>query len=180
MNKKVKFQLPKTKLNKNYDNSFTRPADKHILKQALKQDLYISEDKPSQKLSQDYGYGKEPSNLARIYDNEMKYRGEKDCFDFKLAIFIDHCERADIQDHIRAKAYPTVLGGVALSHYYGNIASNKQPRDFDVMYHTTQNYLEGTEYKTSRLARWDELNLELVIKENVGKSMEECLQILIR
>lgn len=72
-----------------------------------------------------------------------------------------------------------MLSGAALNHYYANIASNKQPRDFDVMCHTTQNYFEGAEYKRSRLARWDELSLGLVIKENAEKSTGVCLQILI-
>ncbi|KAI1000719.1 hypothetical protein K3495_g7477 [Podosphaera aphanis] len=127
-------------------------------------------------LHKNQGYGKELANLARMYENDMKYRGEQDSFDFKLAIFLDHCERADIPDHIRAKAYPTMLSGAALNHYYANIASNKQPRDFNVMYYTTQNYSEGGEYKRTRLARWDDLNLGLVIKENAGNQRKNVFR----
>ena len=79
----------------------------------------------------------------------MKYCGEHYSFEFKLAIFLDHCERADIPDHIQAKAYPTMPSGAALNHHNANIASNKQPHDFDVMCHTTQNYFEDAEYKRS-------------------------------
>lgn len=181
MNSKTKFEPTETKSDKNYDNSFARGlTDKYIPEQNLKQDFYSAEDINSlQKPSCNQSYGKELANLARMYDNEMKYRGEQDSFDFKLAIFLDHCERADIPDHIRPKAYLTMLSGAALNHYYANIASNNHPRDFDVMCRTTQNYFEGAEYKRSRLARWDELNLGLIIKENAGKSTGECLQILI-
>ena len=104
MNSKVKLPPPETKFDKNYDNSFTEsPSYKFTPDQDLKQDLYSPGDKPSQKSSQDQGYGKELANLARMYDNEMKYRGEQDSFEFKLAIFLDDCERAGIPDCIRVK-----------------------------------------------------------------------------
>ncbi|RKF79166.1 hypothetical protein GcC1_049034, partial [Golovinomyces cichoracearum] len=35
--------------------------------------------------------GKDLSDLARIYDPEMKYSGSKDSFDYKLTIFMDLC-----------------------------------------------------------------------------------------
>jgi hypothetical protein len=34
-------------------------------------------------------YGKELTNLAKLYTDKSKYSGEKNNFDFKLTIFID-------------------------------------------------------------------------------------------
>jgi hypothetical protein len=41
-------------------------------------------------------YGKELANLAKLYTNKSKYSGENDNFNFKLIIFIDLCQKADI------------------------------------------------------------------------------------
>jgi hypothetical protein len=40
-------------------------------------------------------YGRELANLAKLYTNELKYSGNNN-FDFKLTIFIDLCQKADI------------------------------------------------------------------------------------
>jgi hypothetical protein len=77
---------------------------------------------------QQFGYtekeqkgGRELANLVKMYTDESRYSGEDDNFDYKLIIFHDLCDRADIPDNIKAKAYPTMLRGLALNHYYSNI-----------------------------------------------------------
>lgn len=139
----------------------------------VERDLFATPDKTS-------GFGKELSNLARIYNSEMKYTGDQDSFDYKMTIFLDNCKRADIPDHVLAKAYPIMLSGPAISHYYSNMASNNQAT-FKIMCQSTKNYFEGEEYKRIRLARWEQLSLRLVINENDGKGRStcECLHILI-
>src|SRR5579871_2808323 len=87
----------------------------------------------------------------------MKYTGENDNFDFKLAIFHDLCNRADIPDHAKTKAFPTMLRSLVLDYYYANIVN--KCLDFDGICNAITNYFEGPEYKR--------------------KSTEECLQILI-
>ncbi len=42
------------------------------------------------------GHGKELANLAKLYTNEAKYSDENDSFSFKLTIFHDMCDRADV------------------------------------------------------------------------------------
>jgi hypothetical protein len=56
-----------------------------------------------------------------MYTDESRYSREDDNFNYKLIIFYDLCNRADIPDNIKAKAYPTILQGLALDHYYSNI-----------------------------------------------------------
>src|SRR6266480_1542147 len=107
----------------------------------------------------------------------MKYSGENDNFDFKLTVFHDLCNRADIPDCIKAKAFPTMLRGLALDFYYANIVNKHL--NFDGTCNAITNYFEGPEYKRSILAKWNSTSLRSVINGNAGKSTEECLQILI-
>ena len=41
-------------------------------------------------------YGKELANLAKLYTDESKYSSENDNFNFKLTIFTDLYQKADI------------------------------------------------------------------------------------
>lgn len=54
-------------------------------------------------------FGKQLGNLGKMYTDEMKYSGENDNFDYKLVIFNDFCDRADVPEAAKAKAYPTML-----------------------------------------------------------------------
>jgi hypothetical protein len=67
------------------------------------------------------GFGKELANLAKLYTEESKYSEEDDNFDYKLMIFHDLCDRADVLSRAKAKAFLTMLRGLALKHYYLNI-----------------------------------------------------------
>ena len=67
------------------------------------------------------GIGKELANLAKMYTEDNKYSGENDNFDFKLVIFHDLCDRADVPQETRIKAYPTMLRGLALDHFYTSL-----------------------------------------------------------
>ena len=41
-------------------------------------------------------YGKELANLAKLYTDKSKYSSKNDNFDFKLTIFTDLYQKADI------------------------------------------------------------------------------------
>ena len=57
----------------------------------------------------------------KIYTEDNKYSGEDNNFDFKLTIFYDLYSRANIPQEAKAKAYPIMLHGLALDHYYTNL-----------------------------------------------------------
>ena len=52
---------------------------------------------------------------------DNKYSGEDNNFNFKLAIFYNLYSRANIPQEAKVKAYPTILRGLALNHYYTNL-----------------------------------------------------------
>ena len=78
-----------------------------------------------------FGFGTVLTNLAKMYEEEYKYSGDNDNFDFKLVIFHDLCARADVLEIAKGKAYPTMLRGSALDHYYTNLNNNTQAVPFD-------------------------------------------------
>jgi hypothetical protein len=96
-------------------------------------------------------YSKELANLAKLYTNKSKYSGKNDNFNFKLTIFTDRCQKADIPKQEFSQAYSTMLRGLALDHYYTNLKSNPLGIPFDKLYEATRNYFEGPEYKRNIL-----------------------------
>ena len=71
------------------------------------------------------GYRQELSIIIKIYTKESKYGGNGDSFDFKLAIFYNIYGRANILHKAKAKAFPTMLKGLALNFFYLNNTINK-------------------------------------------------------
>ena len=55
-----------------------------------------------------------------MYIEDNKYSREDDNFDFKLTIFYNLYSRADVPQEAKVKAYPTILRGLVLDHYYTN------------------------------------------------------------
>jgi hypothetical protein len=133
-------------------------------------------------VSREQSYGRELANLAKMYTDESKYSGENDNFNYKLVIFNDICGRVDIPDTIKAKAYPMMLRGLALDHYYSSIkgAISTYNLSFNQVCESTRNYFEGPEYKRGVLGRWNSTILKAIMQKNSGKSTEDCLQLLIK
>jgi hypothetical protein len=55
------------------------------------------------------GFGRELTNLAKLYIDKSKYNRENDNFDFKLTIFCDLCSHTNIPKEAKARAFPTML-----------------------------------------------------------------------
>ena len=66
------------------------------------------------------GYGKELVNVAKLYTDDQKYSGISRNFNFKLIIFYNICNRADVSPNTYFKALPFMLIGLALNYYYNS------------------------------------------------------------
>ena len=66
------------------------------------------------------GYGKELINIVKLYINDQKYSSISGNFNFKLIIFYNICNRADIPPNAYLKALRFILIGLALNHYYNS------------------------------------------------------------
>jgi hypothetical protein len=104
-------------------------------------------------------YGRELANLAKLYTNESKYSGNNDNFNFKLTIFTDLCQKADIPKQEFCQAYSTMLRGLALDHYYINLKANPLGVSFEKLCESTCNYFKGLEYRRNILTQWNILKL---------------------
>ena len=71
------------------------------------------------------GYRRELSTIIKMYTEESKYRGNRDNFNFKLAIFYNIYGCADILYKAKAKAFPIMLKGLVLDFFYLNNTINK-------------------------------------------------------
>ena len=85
--------------------------------------------------------------MAKLYTDEAKYNSENDNFDFKLTIFTDLCQKADILKQEFNQAYSIILRGLILNHYYTNFKSNPLNISFNKLCESICNYFEGSEYK---------------------------------
>ena len=92
-------------------------------------------------------YNKELANLAKLYINESKYNSENDNFDFKLTIFIDLYQKANILKQEFSQAYSIILYSLTLNHYYTNLKSNPLSIPFNKLCKAIYNYFKGLEYK---------------------------------
>ncbi|RKF77018.1 hypothetical protein GcM3_075033, partial [Golovinomyces cichoracearum] len=70
-----------------------------------------------------YGYSKELSNIKKLYDNETKYSGNGDTFDYKFDIFLRNCENADVSASALEIAFPIMLREEAFDYYHGFYSS---------------------------------------------------------
>jgi hypothetical protein len=66
-------------------------------------------------------------------------------------------------------------------YYYSNMFINIMILIiFDEVCFSMRNYFEDAEYRRSILFKWNNLILKSVMTSNENKSVEECLQLLIK
>ena len=63
------------------------------------------------------GYRWELSIIIKMYTEESKYRGNRDSFNFKLAIFYNIYRHADILYKTKVKAFPIIFKGLILNFF---------------------------------------------------------------
>ena len=71
------------------------------------------------------GYRQELNIIIKIYTKESKYGGNKNSFNFKLAIFYNIYRRANILYKAKAKVFPIMLKSLVLNFFYLNNTINK-------------------------------------------------------
>jgi hypothetical protein len=101
-----------------------------------------------------------------------------------LTIFHDMCDRADVPQSAKLKAFFIMLKDLTFDYYYSNmfIMSIIILIIFDEVCFSIKKYFEDAEYRRSILFKWNNLTLKSIMikSENEDKSIEECLQLLIK
>ncbi len=91
---------------------------------------------------------KELANLIKLYTDETKYNDENDSFSFKLTIFHNMCDRADVLQSAKLKAFLIMLKDLAFDYYYSNMfIIITTVITFDEVCFSMRNYFEDVEYR---------------------------------
>jgi hypothetical protein len=69
-----------------------------------------------------------------------------------------------------------MLRSIALNFYYRNKATYTT---FNGICNAIRNHFKGLEYKRGVLIKWNAITLKIVIIKSEGKSIEDCLQLLL-
>ena len=69
-----------------------------------------------------------------------------------------------------------MLYNITLNFYYKNKATYTT---FNSIYNTIRNHFKGPEYKRGILTKWNAITLKIVIIKSEGKSIKDCLQLLL-
>src|SRR6266700_5062957 len=70
------------------------------------------------------GWGKEISNVAKIYTEELKYNNTNGSFNYKLTIFYNIYNQSNVPQEAYNKALLIILIGLALNQYFNGGLSN--------------------------------------------------------
>ena len=122
------------------------------------------------------GYRQELNTIIKIYTKESKYGGNKNSFDFKLAIFYNIYGCTDVLYKAKAKVFFIMLKGLALNFFYLNNTINKL--SFQDICSTIQTYFKGLKYKRGVLVYWNAISLKSIMDKSEGKLTADYLQLL--
>jgi hypothetical protein len=115
-----------------------------------------------------------------LYINEVKFNENNDNFSFKLIMFNDMCDRVDVSSEAKLKALLIMFKKLTLNYYYSNVINNKASLTFDDVCVFIMSYFEDAEYKRNILNKWNNITLKTMMSFNEEKSMNKCLQLLIK
>src|SRR5271155_703955 len=118
------------------------------------------------------GYGKELVNAAKLYTDDQKYSGISGNFNFKLTIFYNICEQADVLERAYPKALPLMLQGLALDYYYNTKLAIFIFKDACKLLYS---FFRGPSSERKSLNEWNLILLQTVIQKNMDKSTSSCL-----
>lgn len=92
-------------------------------------------------------YGRELSNLATIYINNIKYNKQNNNFIFKLTNIYNIFLRANILSKVKIKTSLIMLKDQTLNNYYSNINTSIITINFNQICNFDKNYLKKAKYK---------------------------------
>jgi hypothetical protein len=127
-------------------------------------------------IPQDLASTKKITDLAKLYNDNMRYDGEMYILNMKLAIFYDCCRKVGLTSDQYHNAYSVMLKGRASVFYYDKLSVGDL--NFDQMIYRTRVHFETEENRQEYMKEWRALTFFEVVKRNPDKSRLDCLQIL--
>ncbi|RKF79612.1 hypothetical protein GcM3_054033, partial [Golovinomyces cichoracearum] len=116
-----------------------------------------------------------------LYNNQSKYSGNGDTFDYEFDIFLKHCENADVPKEGLKAAFRIMLKDDALD-FYNTFMNVESGESLTEICKASKEKFEGPEYQRTLLTNWNKITFESIRQDNknIGKSFTECFQILSR
>ncbi|KAL0929723.1 uncharacterized protein CTRU02_215366 [Colletotrichum truncatum] len=123
--------------------------------------------------------GKQLTEFAKLYPDDMKYSGDMyDVLEKKMPVFVDHCRMLGIHTSQYNRALPLILKGIAKTYFYASIkVINPQP-NFETMINQLKSHFETRERQQAYVTQWNTTTLPQIIRDNPGKTKSECFDIL--
>jgi hypothetical protein len=91
------------------------------------------------------------ANLSKIITDNQKYDGTGLALDYHMTIFYDLCYRVEIPRQAYLKAFPCILKGIALSHYYSAVLPTHGT--FKQTLSDMRRFFEGPAYSRQKLIK---------------------------
>ena len=96
------------------------------------------------------GWGKEISNTAKMYTEELKYNSINGNFNYKLTIFYNICNQSNVLQEAYNKALLIMLTSLALNQYFNGRLSNLL---FKNAYRHLYSFFKGPSSKYKNLSK---------------------------
>lgn len=119
------------------------------------------------------------SNLSKAYYSDGdRYNGlPTDNFDRKLCLFEERCDQASVPNEDKQRAFSIMLAGRARDFYFDNLRG--KDFTFDEMTAAVKRRFITAEHERSLVREWDNLSLNAIIADNVGRPRKHCLEELV-
>ena len=114
--------------------------------------------------------------VVKMYTDDQKYSNINKSFNYKLRIFYDIYKKSRLPPVGYAKAFLTILKGLAQDNYYNYKLSG---RLFSNIYIYFYNFFKGPSYHHKNLNIWNATTLPTIIQDNAGKLIKKYLQLFI-
>jgi hypothetical protein len=121
-------------------------------------------------------YARIVGEVAKMYNEDMKYSGHNSSFRNKRTIFEDVCQRADLPPNQYMRAFPIMLKGLALDYYYNTGLSKLSYLETCEKLRT---FFEPPEYYRANLNKWNSITLNTVAASHPDKTIGEAVQLLV-
>ena len=139
------------------DDSANKPTDDSTPALPLPSTAPVRITQAVDQLALQGNFGREITNLAKLYTDKVKYSSKQDNFDFKFKIFQNYCLRAGVPKQAYIIAIPSMLRGLALKYYFTHL---KDLNSLENICTGLKAYFEGDEYKRDILLKWNVITLK--------------------
>jgi hypothetical protein len=124
-------------------------------------------------------YAPQIAHLRKAYSEDIKFGDSMDSFDQAYDVFLDLCGQMGLRtEDACEQAFSNMLKGPALQYYY-RWKNDWKRRGVHPAIGVKSNF-ETEEHIRTAQTQWDSISLHTIIQANPGKSISECLELMLQ